>query len=105
MSTVLIEIDAECVRLESDLANGGVSLFIDGTGGGGRRTWLELARNSCDRAAREGRVTFAHALDAASAEVLAETTDIRKSLVRLAALCVKWIETIDRRGMKVGDGT
>jgi hypothetical protein len=84
--------------------SGFVEGLRDGTGGGGRRTWLEIARNSCHRAAHEGRLTFEYVLDAASAEVLAETDvlELRKSLIKLAALCVKWATEIDRRQMQVG---
>ena len=70
----------------------------DGTGGSGRRTWETIARNACDRAAREGRCSFAHVLDEEASEVLAEEDPVklRSELVQLAAVCVKWVEKLDR---------
>ena len=72
----------------------------NGTGGGGRRTWEAIARNSCERADREGRLTHAHVFDEEASEVLAADTDaeLRKELVQVGAVCLKWIADIDARG-------
>jgi hypothetical protein len=69
----------------------------DGTGGGGRVTWMTIARNSCDRAAREGRLTHAHVFDEEQAEVLAETDPVklRAELFDVMATCLRWIEELD----------
>lgn len=71
----------------------------DGTGGGARQTWMTIARNSCDRADREGALTWAHILDEESAEALAETdpAKLRNELIQIAAVAVAWIEALDRR--------
>ena len=72
----------------------------DGTGGGGRETWRNIAQLACDRAMREGHLTFTHILDEEQAEVLAETdrAKLRVELVQCMAVCCKWIEKIDRDG-------
>lgn len=71
----------------------------DGTGLAGRKTVEIQARNACERATREGRLTHSHVFDEESAEVLAATEEdgLRKELVQSAAVCVKWIASIDRR--------
>jgi hypothetical protein len=68
-----------------------------GTGGGGRVTWMTIARNSCDRATREGRLTYAHILDEEAAEVLAETDPVklRTELMHVMAVCLRWVEELD----------
>jgi len=70
----------------------------DGTGGGGRETWRRIAQESCERQMRQGTLTFSHIFDEEQAEVLAETdrARLRTELVQCAAVCVKWIEKIDR---------
>jgi hypothetical protein len=70
----------------------------DGTGGGGRDTWRTIAQHSCDRATREHQLTFAHVLDEETAEVLAETdpAKLRKELVQVMAVCLRWIDKLDR---------
>lgn len=74
----------------------------DGTGGGGRDTWETIARNSCDRATREGRLTWAHILDEEAAEALAETDKERLyiELTQVAAVAVAWLEKLRREGVR-----
>ncbi len=90
-------IDAE--RDRQDRLHPGTAQIPDGTGGGGRKTWEAIARNACDRAHREGRLTHAHVFEEEASEVLAETDPVklRVELIQTAAICVKWIEEIDRR--------
>lgn len=70
----------------------------DGTGGGGRETWERIARQSCERAAREGTLTNTHIFDEETAEAMAATErpKLREELVQVAAVCVKWVQQIDR---------
>lgn len=65
---------------------------------GGRKTWETIARNACDRAQREGRLTHDHIIDEENAECLAAETraDKRKEAIEAAASLVKMIEQIDR---------
>jgi hypothetical protein len=72
----------------------------DGTRNGGSRLVLrEQARNACERAARENRLTYAHVLEEEFYEVLCEEDldSLRTELVQLAAVAVQWVEAIDRR--------
>lgn len=91
------EIDAE--RDRQDRLHPGTTQIPDGTGGGGYDTRETIAKNACDRAHREGRLTHAHVFEEEAAEVLAATDPekLRKELVQVAAVAVKWIEEIDRR--------
>lgn len=70
----------------------------DGTGGGGRRTWRDQAQASCDRAAREGRLTFAHVLDEEVAEALAATDPdkLDRELVQVLNVTSKWLWKLRR---------
>lgn len=73
---------------------------LDGTWDGGmRRHWRTIAQDACDRAARQGTLTFAHMFDAKTCQVLAEEDKVklRGQLVAVAVLCTLWIEQLDRR--------
>jgi hypothetical protein len=74
----------------------------DGTGGGARATWEAQSKAACDRAEREGRLTFAHIFEEEASEVLNATDPekLRTELVQVAAICVKWAADLDRRGRK-----
>lgn len=74
----------------------------DGTGAAAYRTYEEIARNACDRAAREGRLTLAHILEEEAAEVLAtvDPAKLREELVQLSAVCCRWVEDIDGRALR-----
>lgn len=71
----------------------------DGTGGGGRKTWEAIAKASCDRAHREGRLTHTHVFDEETAEVMAAETpeELRQELVQVGAMVVKWLLDLDSR--------
>lgn len=72
-----------------------------------RETWETIARNSCDRAFREGRLTHSHILDEEVAEALTAAAkltegtgtmqELRKELIQVAAMCAQWIEALDTR--------
>jgi hypothetical protein len=57
------------------------------------------SRILCDRAAKEGKLTFRHVLAEETAEAFAEIDPdkLRAELVQVAAVVVCWIESIDRR--------
>jgi hypothetical protein len=59
-----------------------------------------MARNSNDRAVREGTLTWTHILEEEVCEALAETDQerLREELVQVAAVACAWVECIDRRG-------
>jgi hypothetical protein len=62
----------------------------------------DRAKALCERAAREGRLTWRHVLREEFWEAMAETDPdaLRVELVQVAAVAVRWIEDIDRRGDK-----
>lgn len=93
---VLAEVYEERVRQDEKW---GEQNLPDGTGGSGRETYERIAKLSCERATREGRLTFLHVLEEEFCEAAAETDEakLRAELVQLAAVAAKWIEAIDRR--------
>lgn len=67
-----------------------------------RLTWETIARNACNRAFREGRLTNAHVLDEECAEALTaaargDVPELKKELVQVAAVCLAWLEAIEKR--------
>lgn len=73
--------------------------YPDGTrNGGANLVQREQAKNSCDRAAREDRCTFAHVLAEEFWEAMCEEDRdrLRAELVQVAAVALQWIENIDR---------
>jgi hypothetical protein len=59
----------------------------------------DAARAQCDSAARLGAVTWRHILLEEVCEASAEEDDdnLREELIQVAAVCVAWVEAIDRR--------
>jgi hypothetical protein len=57
------------------------------------------AKRACDKAAAQGKVTFAHVLAEEFFEVLCETDPValRNELLQVAAVACQWVEAIDRR--------
>jgi hypothetical protein len=96
------DIDAE--RERQDVLHPTSGDLPDGTGGSARDTWMAIAKNACERAAREGTCTFAHVLDEEASEALAETDPVklRAELIQVAAVCVRWAEKLDRDAAKAG---
>ncbi len=77
---------------------GDQSNLPDGTG----PQWADdadTARRLCDLAMRGGYVKWRHILREEVAEAFAESDPdrLRAELVQVAAVCVQWIEAIDRR--------
>lgn len=77
----------------------GTADMPDGTRNGGM--WLEQrarAQSSCDRAAREQRLTFAHVLEEEFYEVLCEEDKmkLREEIVQVCAVGVRWLAKLDR---------
>ena len=91
------EIQAEMKR--SRELHPGTDDIPDGTWEGGMRKYQRtIAQDACDRAAREGKLTFAHILDEEAREALAEEDKVklRVELIQVAASAVRWIEKLDR---------
>ena len=88
---------AEIYRSETKHPN--TESLPDGTRNGG--AWLACraqAQLSCDRAAREGRLTFAHILEEEFYEALCEEdkTALRTEIIQVAAVCCRWALKLDR---------
>lgn len=76
---------------------------LDGTWEGGMRKYQrEIARDACERAVRQGTLTFAHMFDAKAREVLAEEDKVklRAVLIEVAVTCVLWVDKLDREAGK-----
>lgn len=78
----------------------------DGTGlSGGRETYKKIAQQACDRADREGRLTFADVLEEEAAEALDARTpaELRAELMDVMCCSLRRVLAIDRRaaGLKV----
>lgn len=82
-------------------------MMENGTGGGGRRTWKEIARISLERNDRQKTVTWSHVFDVHSCDVLAEEDDdeIAKKLNTLISTCSAWRDEIYRRKRSVTERT
>lgn len=90
-------VEAEAYR--GDALFPGEENLPDGTGGSGRQTYAVIARDACDHAQRDGRLTFCHILEEEACEALAEEDPVklRAELVQVAAVAAKWVRAIDRR--------
>jgi len=96
LQRILDNVAAEVCRAEAKHPGGD---WPDGTRNGGM--WLvmrEQATNACDRATREGRVTFAHILEEEFYEALCEEdkTALRTEIIQVAAVCCRWMLKLDR---------
>ena len=72
----------------------------DGTNLDNAKYLADKARERCDEAAREGRVTWSYILTEEFLESRAEDPDsagLRKELLQVAAVCVAWVEDLDSR--------
>jgi hypothetical protein len=98
MSTVIDDIKKAAAALLAS-PDGNTWDYPDGTWEGGMRKYQRvISADACDRAARQGTMTFAHMLDATSRDALAEEDKValRGKLIAVAALCALWIEHLDR---------
>lgn len=88
---------------ERQFAKWGPQHHPDGTPADGdegqARYFADKARERCDEAAADGRVTWNHILTEEFLEARAESdpAKLRKELVQVAAVCGAWIEDIDSR--------
>lgn len=94
LAQIALERDAQDDKFgdQSDLPDGtSVSL----------RWHADSRRERCQRAAEQGNLTWRHIADEEWAEATAETDPLRlrAELVQLAAVCVAWIEAIDKRAL------
>lgn len=94
--SVLGEVAAE--RARQDAKWGDQRTHADGTNLA-NAGWREHSRELCERAAAEGRLTWAHILQEEFTEAMAEVDParLRAELVQVAAVAAVWIEAIDRR--------
>lgn len=70
----------------------------DGTGGPLDVHVVETYKFLCERATANGSLRWQHILQEEVAEVCAATgQDLRGELIQVAAVCVAWVECIDRR--------
>lgn len=76
----------------------------DFTGGPAARAFANLQRQLCDRAAHNGGASWMLILAEEVAEAFAETDPekLEGELVQVAAVCVNWIEAIERRRHAAG---
>lgn len=103
--TILAEVNLE--RLAQDKRWGeqnhpdGTGRRIQVTNDANSAAWkmAELARAATQRAAADGTVTWMQVLREEVAEAFAESDPgaLRGELVQVAAVCVAWVEAIDRR--------
>lgn len=71
----------------------------NGTGTAGLIRMADVAREHCQSAFRDDRGTWADVLTEEFYEALAESdpAKLRTELIQTAAVCVAWVEAIDRR--------
>ena len=95
LNTVLADIRAERARQD---AKWGVQNHRDGTGLPGDAMIARNAKADCDRATRNGTLTYRLILAEEVAEAFAERDPmkLRAELAQVAAVAVAWIEKIDR---------
>lgn len=95
---VLADIGDE--RERQDVKHGAIQDIPDGTGGKLFREQADYARAITDSRAAKGTVTWADVLREEFFEAMAESDPalLREELIQTAAVCVKWVEHIDRKG-------
>jgi hypothetical protein len=94
-------------ELDAQIGKWGVQRHPDGTDPFKPMSYIGLAsvirdqaRDSCDRAAQDGRVTWRHIAAEELFETLAEpagSVELRAELIQLAAVCVSWVRDLDLR--------
>ena len=96
---ILDELYAERMR---QAAKFGEQNWPDGTGAEIFARQADAAKVECEKGFKEGTLTWNHILTEEFFEALAEgaESDLRTELVQTAAVCVAWVEAIDRRRSK-----
>jgi hypothetical protein len=104
MSTVSILKEIRVERKRQDAKHGPEQNLPDGTGTLAQKVVREHAIALTDIRAERGTVSWCDVLTEEVAEALAESDEdkLRKELIQSAAVCVKWIEAIDRRKGTIG---
>jgi len=71
----------------------------DGTGWASDALLADVAREACDKATADGRLTWRHILLEEVREALAETdpAKLRAELVQVASVAVDWLVDLDKR--------
>uniref|UniRef100_UPI00350E40F8 NUDIX hydrolase n=1 Tax=Nonomuraea pusilla TaxID=46177 RepID=UPI00350E40F8 len=79
----------------------GMQALPDGTGGPGTVAAADAARDETGAASRAGTLTWRHILMEEVLEAVAEDDPgrLRAELVQVAAVAVKWIQSLDRRSV------
>ena len=94
---ILRDISQEALR--ASVKHAGTDDMPDGTRDGGMNVvCCKQAKQSCDRAARGGYLTFAKVLEEEFYEAMCEEDPekLREELVQVAAVCIRWIAKLDR---------
>lgn len=96
LMSVLLELFQERARQDELWGN---QNHPDGTGQPGDEHVRDVAQQMCRHADAAGRVTWRHILMEEIAEAFAETDPrrIRTELGQAAAVCIAWIQALDRR--------
>lgn len=96
--TILAQIGEE--RERQDAKHGAEQDLPNGTGGFGWMIARERAIALTDRRMELGTVTWLDVLNEEFCEAMAEEDEalLRKELIQTAAVCVKWVEALDRKG-------
>ena len=97
IADVLSEVLDERIRQN---AKWGEQNHPDGTRRNGDEDhWAAYFKNQTDQAATDGAVTWRDILNEECAEAYAETdpAKLRAELIQVAAVCVQWVQAIDRR--------
>lgn len=83
----------------AEAKHGDQSHLPDGTGKWGDHFAADHAREACDQAFQDGTLTWRDILCEEFNEAMAENAPdlLRAELVQVAAVCMSWIEAIDRR--------
>ncbi|SEG97088.1 hypothetical protein SAMN05444920_110209 [Nonomuraea solani] len=102
LARVLADVTAE--RAAQD-AMWGMQVLPDGTGSAGTVTESDRARLETETAARDGALTWRHILAEEVMEAFAESDPdrLRAELIQVAAVAVKWTQSLDRRRSSTPD--
>ncbi|MEV0390329.1 hypothetical protein [Nonomuraea sp. NPDC050643] len=96
LARVLADVAAE--RVAQDV-RWGMQVLPDGTGGAELVAESGVARLKTDTAAEDGALTWRHILAEEVLEAFAESDPdrLRAELIQVAAVAVKWTQSLDRR--------